>query len=155
MKRRHISLSVKLDACLDALGLLGKPIHWHHSPALSHRPRNAADTDYEPAELDPRYLRPVLAEDNLAMARGNPAIPLSGETSIAAKLKRLERAPACREAFAQGALAADAGETADRNPHRGRERAAWAAGWHKVKNPQLRSNWPKRAFPSRKREAKQ
>jgi hypothetical protein len=94
LKRKYRSTSVERDAALNTLGLLGKKINYDHRPPLSHRPRNADNTDYDPPENDPRYIYVVLAEENAALNRGNPAIPLSGDTSIAAKLKRLEKAAA-------------------------------------------------------------
>jgi hypothetical protein len=95
-KRRYRSAAVERDACLNTMGLLGKKVNYDHRPPLSHRPRNADDTDYEPAENDARYIFVMLAEENAALNRGDPAIPLSGDTSVAAKLKRLSRK---REAF--------------------------------------------------------
>ena len=89
-RRKHRPLSVERDAALNALGLLGKAIHWDHRPALSHRPYDPATGLYEPDENDPRYLYPVLAETNKALAVGTH-VPLSGDTSIAAKLKRISK----------------------------------------------------------------
>lgn len=89
-KRRYRPISVERDAALNALGLLGSEINWDHRPPLSHRPRDPATGLYVPDENDPRFLFPVLKQTNQALNRGTH-VPLSGDTSIAAKLKRIER----------------------------------------------------------------
>ena len=104
-RRRHMPLAVKLQAALNALGLGGKAINWDHRPALSHRPYDEAKGDYDPPENDPRYIVPMLAEENKALADGNHR-PLSGDTSVAAKLKRLS---AEQDEFRRRLLAKDGG----------------------------------------------
>lgn len=89
-KRRYRPVSVERDACLNAMGLLGKDIHYDHRPALSHRPFDPVTGLYTPDENDPRFLFPVLAETNRALNVGTH-VPLSGDTSVAAKLKRVAR----------------------------------------------------------------
>ena len=107
-RRRYRPISVERDAALNALGLLDKKINWDHRPPLSHRPFNPETNDYEPAENDPHYLFPMLAEDNQALNHGTH-VPLSGDTSVAAKLKRVNKA---QTEFRQRLLAKDAGEKA-------------------------------------------
>jgi hypothetical protein len=106
------------------LGLLGKAIHWDHRPPLSHRPIDPVTGLYTPDENDPRYLFPVLAEENKRLADGDHR-PLSGDTSVAAKLKRISKDEV---AFRARLLAK---ETGDDPPPKG-------------KRP-----WPKRAFKRR------
>lgn len=105
-KRKHLSLETKLNSALNALGLLGKAINWDHRPALSHRPFDPVTGKYDPDELDPRYLFPILAEENKRLADGDGS-PLSGDTSVAAKLKRISKD---QEAFRARLLARDAGD---------------------------------------------
>lgn len=121
--RRHIPLSVKLAACLDALGLTGVPIDWNHDPALGLRRRDPVTGLYDPDELDPRYLRPVPRESHKVITNGTAA-PLSGDKSKIAKLKRVERKE--RE-FRERVLAKEAGEPVEK-----------------------KSRWPSRKFQSRK-----
>lgn len=105
-KRRYRPVFVERDACLNALGLLGKAIHYDHRPPLSHRYQDPVTGLYDPDENDARYLFPVLAEVNKALADGNHR-PLSGDTSIAAKLKRVAKD---QEAFRARLLAKDEGQ---------------------------------------------
>lgn len=116
-RRKHISLQVKLSAALNALGLLGQKIAYDHRPPLSHRPFLKETGDYDPPELDPRYLFPILAETNKALADGDQR-PLSGDTSVAAKLKRID---AKRAAFRERLLAKDSGESAPAPKRKGRK----------------------------------
>lgn len=126
-KRKYRPVSVERDACLNALGLLGKAVHYDHRPALSHRPFDPVTGLYTPDENDPRYLYPVTAEENKRLADGDPAIPLSGDTSIAAKLKRISEDEA---AFRARLLAKDSGAEPEARPGR---------------------RWPKRPFPQKAR----
>ena len=65
-------------------------MEWDHNPALAMRPLNADQTDYEPAQLDPRYIRPMSGQEHKDKTFGNH-VPLSGDVSVAAKIKRVER----------------------------------------------------------------
>ena len=123
-KRRHISLAVKLSACLDALGLLGQEIEWEHTVPLGLRIFDPATGKYDPDEMDPRYLRPMGKADHSVKTRGT-SVPLSGDVSKISKLKRVERNEAD---FRARLLAKDAGEP-----------------------PPIKKGkaWPKRAFGSR------
>lgn len=105
-KRKHLSLAIKLASALHALGLHGKAVAYDHRPPLSHRPFDPATGLYNPDELDPRYLFPVTAEENKRLADGDGS-PLSGDTRIAAKLKRLV---ADQAAFRDRLLAKETGE---------------------------------------------
>jgi hypothetical protein len=60
-KRQHMSLQVKLDAALIALGLDPASVEWHHQPALQLRPYEDRDgvRHYTPDENDPRYIVPM------------------------------------------------------------------------------------------------
>jgi hypothetical protein len=109
-KRRYRPVWVERDAALNALGLLGKSIHYDHRPPLSHRYQDPVTGLYEPDENDPRYLYPVLAEVNKALADGD-CRPLSGDTSVAAKLKRNAKA---EEEFRARILAKEPGEPRQR-----------------------------------------
>lgn len=73
LPRPHMSLSVKLAACLDALGF--KPddeIEWDHTWALGLRERTD-DGGYIPAANDPRYIRPKVKDGHAVKTRGNGA----------------------------------------------------------------------------------
>jgi hypothetical protein len=60
-KRPHMSLRVKLDAALLALGLDPAGVDWHHQPALQLRPYEDRDgvRYYTPDANDPRYIVPM------------------------------------------------------------------------------------------------
>lgn len=80
-----MSLSVKLAACLDAMGLTGKKLNWDHTWPLGLRIFDGKD--YTPDENDPRYIRPLIVEDHAVKTDGTH-VPLSGDKSKIAKLKR-------------------------------------------------------------------
>ncbi len=91
LPRPHMSLSVKLAACLDALGF--KPddeIEWDHTWALGLRERTA-DGGYIPDANDPRYIRPKLKEQHAVKTRGNGATTAGSDVHVIAKTKRLAR----------------------------------------------------------------
>ena len=117
-------LSVKLAACLDALGLLGEEIEWEHTIALGLRPYNPETKKYDPDEHDPRYIRPMRKPQHKLKTFGDH-VPLSGDVSKIAKLDRIEKEQA---AFRARLLAKETGEPV-------------------VK----RKAWPKRPFPKRPR----
>lgn len=104
-KRKHISISMKLAACLDALGLTGEKIHWDHTVALSARIYHPDTGLYEPDELDPRYIRPMRIEDHKIKTFGRGATTAGSDIGIAAKLKRIEKDPAGGEEFRRKLLA--------------------------------------------------
>ena len=123
-RRRHIPLGVKLSACLDMLGWAGVSIEWHHDPPLALRAFDESTGKYEPDELDPRYLRPMPKADHKARTYGDH-VPLSGDISKVAKLKRVE---ADQATFRDRLLAK---ETGDAPP------------------PSKKRRWGKRPFPRR------
>lgn len=87
-----MSLSVKLAACLDALGF--KPddeIEWDHTFALGLRERTE-DGGYIPDANDPRYIRPRLKETHAVKTRGNGATTAGSDVHVIAKTKRLAKA---------------------------------------------------------------
>jgi hypothetical protein len=73
LPRPHMSLSVKLAACLDALGFEpGEKIEWDHTFALGLR-RRLPDGSYDPPANDPRYIRPKRIGEHAVKTRGNGA----------------------------------------------------------------------------------
>jgi len=92
LPRPHMSLSVKLAACLDALGF--KPddkIEWDHTWALGLRERTP-EGGYIPAANDPRYIRPKLEDVHLTKTSGNGATTAGSDVHRIAKVRRLLRA---------------------------------------------------------------
>lgn len=104
LKRPHMSLSTKLAACLDMLGLTGKTIQWDHSPSLGLRIFDG--TKYTPDANDPKFIRPLIVDDHHVKTNGTH-VPLSGDKSKIAKLKRNEEKEA---AFRAKILAKKTGE---------------------------------------------
>ena len=90
MKRRHMPLSVKIDAALYALGLDPKDVQWDHSPALGMRPINPKTGDTIPPQNDPKFIVPRSKESHKQKTFGDSR-PLSGDVSVIAKLKDVER----------------------------------------------------------------
>lgn len=107
-------LSVKLAACLDMLGLTGKTINWDHDPPLAMRERTE-DGGYIPAANDARFIRPLIEDDHDAKTNGTH-VPLSGDKSKIAKLKRVEDKA---EAFRNRILA--------KEPGREKPKSRWAS----------------------------
>ena len=71
-------------------------IQWDHDPALALRPRDMVSevgerVDYWPRANDPRFITPRAKPDHARKTDGNPAVPLSGDKSMIAKVARLER----------------------------------------------------------------
>lgn len=91
LPRPHMSLSVKLAACLDALGF--KPddvIEWDHTWALGLRERTQ-DGGYIPAANDPRYIRPKVKDGHAVKTRGNGATTAGSDVGRIAKVRRIIR----------------------------------------------------------------
>lgn len=91
LPRPHMSLSVKLAACLDALGF--KPddeIEWDHTWALGLRERTA-DGGYIPDANDPRYIRPRLKETHALKTRGNGATTAGSDVGNMRHLRDLTK----------------------------------------------------------------
>jgi hypothetical protein len=112
LRRKHRPVSVERDACLHILGLLGKKIEWHHTPPLSHRPQDPHTGLYTPEENDPRHIVPMEVEAHRLQTVGDGS-PLSGDISVAAKVKRVTEA---HEEFRRKVLAKEPG--APRAPKR-------------------------------------
>ncbi len=89
--RRHIPLGVKLDACLDMLGLLGKNFEWEHTIALGLRERDPITGDTIPPANDPRYIRPMLREDHRTKTFGTKATTAGSDIHSIARVKRLSK----------------------------------------------------------------
>lgn len=99
-KRKDIPIRIKLEACLILLGFDADEVRrrlpdFDHHPAIGLRPVNEAGDDYEPAQLDPRYLRPLQAAAHAQKTHGRRGESKyssagDGDTTRAAKLKRLE-----------------------------------------------------------------
>lgn len=99
-KRKGMSLSVKLEAALRALGMEPKTVEFQHDPPLGVRIWVPERNDYDPPENDPRYIVPMAKEDHreVTAKRDIPAI---------AKTKRLSKT---HEEFRQKMLAKDSGD---------------------------------------------
>jgi hypothetical protein len=99
--RKHIPLSVKVEACLILLGFEpGEEIDWDHFPALGLRIFDEKADDYDPPELDPRYLRPLGRAKHKAKTNGRKGTKRStsygSDVHAIAKLKRLAEEAAFR-----------------------------------------------------------
>lgn len=93
--RKFIPIGIRLQACLYLLGFdpVNEKIEWDHDPALGLRAVNADGTDYEPAQLDPRFIRPMRKADHLAKTTGRKGESKfssngGGDTSRVAKARR-------------------------------------------------------------------
>jgi hypothetical protein len=106
VKRRHIPLSVKLTAALYALHLDPDNVEWHHEPPISHRPIDPDTGDTDPPMNDARHIVPMAKDAHRERTAG-----VGGDTSIAAKLKRVDRK---HEEFRARILAKEPGEKAPR-----------------------------------------
>jgi len=105
--RKHISLAVKLAACLDALGFdvaAREEIEWEHTIPLALRAFDPETGKYDPDEHDPRYLRPMLKGPHKIKTFGTPATTAGSDIGNIAKVKRLSRKEA---EFRQRLLAAE------------------------------------------------
>lgn len=93
--RRFIPIGIRLQACLIILGFdpFNEQIEWDHSPALGLRTVNDDGTDYEPAQLDPHFIRPMRKADHLVKTSGRKGESKyssngGGDTSRVAKARR-------------------------------------------------------------------
>jgi hypothetical protein len=90
-----LSLSKRLGAALWWLAFPeGAEIQWDHDPPLELRPDNAEGTDYDPPQLDPRHIFPMLKADHKAKTtgrRGESKLSISGngDKSRIDKVRRL------------------------------------------------------------------
>lgn len=107
LPRPHMSLSVKLAACLDALGFApGEDIEWDHTWALGLRPRTA-DGGYDPPANDPRYIRPKRRGMHHIKTRGNGATTAGSDVGNMRHLRGLTKS---QEEFQRRLLAKVPGE---------------------------------------------
>ena len=93
LPRKHMPVSVKLDAALHALGLLGMVIEFDHQPPLSFR-EPVKDSEghiigYIPDENDPRYIVPMIRDAHRAKTNGKKHDVSNGDIHKAGKIKRL------------------------------------------------------------------
>lgn len=117
-------LGVKLKAALHALGMDPDDVEWDHDPALAMRPIDPDTGDTIPPANDWRSIVPKTSAAHDKKTFGNH-VPLSGDVSKIAKLKRVEEAQAT---FRSRLLAKEAGEPPP---------------------PKGKRAWGKRAFPKR------
>ena len=93
-KRKKIPLGVKLEACLKIMRshlLLDEGfVEWDHHPALELRPINEAGDDYEPPQLDPRYIQPLVGADHALKTNGPRHDHSQGDKGKIAKVKRIQ-----------------------------------------------------------------
>lgn len=137
-KRKPIPLRVKLEAALLALGLEPHMVEFNHDPPLGLRLRDLRDPANEtvPAQLDPRFIVPVLKSAHDKLTNGDH-VPLSGHKSQIAKLKRLEKAPRLHQFHKLGEAAWWSGEPIP--DAKADERKAWRAGWKSAHDKNQRS----------------
>lgn len=92
-KRKHMPTSTKLDAALNALGMLGVEINWDHNPPLALREKILNDDGevigYIPDENDPRYIVPMIKADHLKKTNGKRHDVSNGDIHKIAKASRL------------------------------------------------------------------
>lgn len=111
LPRPHMSLSVKLAACLDALGFApDAEIEWDHTWALGLRERTA-DGGYIPDANDPRYIRPKLASVHGTKTRGNGATTAGSDIG---NMRHLRGLTASQREFQRRMLAKECGKPAER-----------------------------------------
>lgn len=90
-----MSLRVKLDAALIALGLDPRATQFDHDPALGLRPLNEDGTDTVPPQLDPKYITPRSTVAHRTKTTGTPpgqkvVHVANGDLHKIGKVKRLE-----------------------------------------------------------------
>lgn len=106
LPRPHMSLSVKLAACLDALGFApDAEIEWDHTWALGLRERTP-DGGYIPDANDPRYIRPRLKETHAVKTRGNGATTAGSDVG---NMRHLRDLTASQEEFRRRMLVKECG----------------------------------------------
>jgi hypothetical protein len=114
-----MSLSVKLAACLDALGFApDDKIEWDHVPALCRRDRTA-DGGYDPPANDPRYIRPMRKADHKVKTIGSGATTRGSDIGESTHERHVTES---HQEFRRRMLAKDRGESIPRKskiPSRG------------------------------------
>jgi hypothetical protein len=93
-KRKAIPAKVKVEVCLLLLrrhGILPEgPLQWDHFPSLGLRPVNESGDDYDPPQLDPRYIDPMPVASHAFKTNGPKHDHSQGDKGRIAKVKRLE-----------------------------------------------------------------
>ena len=106
-----MSLSVKLAACLDALGFAqGEDIEWDHTFALGLRKR-LPDGRYEPDANDPRYIRPKRRADHAVKTRGNGATTAGSDVG---NMRHFRKVTASQQEFRDRMTAKQCGQPRER-----------------------------------------
>lgn len=111
MKRPHMSIKVKLDACLILLGLDPNDVEWHHEPALELRKKwflhpvhwkkaakggtvlwDSEGHPYitSPDANDPRFIRPMSKAGHKVQTFGTGK-PREGDIKTIAHTRRLTK----------------------------------------------------------------
>jgi hypothetical protein len=146
MKRAHMPLKTKLAAALHALGLDPSAVDFDHCPALAMRPVDPVTGDTVPSQNDHRFIVPRSREDHKAKTDGTH-IPLSGDLSQIAKVKRIERK---REEFCRAVLAKGSAPDSPQSAG-GRARAASLSPARRAEIASLAActRWGSRSIPSR------
>lgn len=132
-RRKRIPDSVKLCVALLALGKKPSEIDWSHEPALGLRAINEAGTDYDPPQLDPRYLfiRDRAEHDHLTFEDNGTG---RGDLTAIAHVKRTVR----KQAEHQARVAAKV--TGEEPPPRRRKQAIRSGGFDKGHRPMRSRN---------------
>ena len=93
-KRKKIPLETRVQSLLLLLVRAGMlettDVQWDHHPALELRPLNAAGDDYEPPQLDPRYIQPLVRADHALKTNGPRHDHSQGDKGKIAKVKRIQ-----------------------------------------------------------------
>lgn len=129
-RRKHMPVSVKLEAALNALNMHGMSVQWDHNPPLAMREKVLNEdgelVGYIPDENDPRYIVPMITDLHRAKTNGKPHDASNGDIHKIAKLKRLS---AKHEEFRRRLATPETREESERP----------------------KSRWPKRKFRSNAR----
>lgn len=133
-KRKNIPIRIKLEACLILLGFDADEVakrlpDFDHYPALGRR--RFDDSNYYPAQLDPRYLRPIKADDHLRKTSGRKGESKlssdgNGDTSQAAKIKRLREVEEAQALMRKRMLATEEFVEEHKKPKKAKR--PWAKG---------------------------
>lgn len=116
--RKHISMRLQRDVALLMLGLDPATAELDHTPALARRKVNAALNDYDPPQLDPRYLKWLMPAEHKEKTFGTKATTANSDIWAIAKSKRLRHE---QEDFCRRMLAKEPGQDA-------RPESKWAKG---------------------------
>lgn len=128
--RPHMSMKVKLEAALRALGLTLETVDFDHSPPLQMRVWVPEKNDTVPAANDPEHIVPRRREDHRRKTSGGATkARAQGDVTEIAKTKRLADTQA---EFRRRLLAKEPCDKPERNSH-----------------------WPSRPFGGKKKERKE